>query len=286
MRPKKILIILVIMLLFSGCFNLKPESPTVDAYIEQNINDFETALKELDYEKLQELLADELMLDYESISKNDLDKIIEFFGDFDTIDTAVLTELERSILDNTVVIDAELYLELIKNQEKYIDTKTLNIIIENLGNKWTGDKWLIKSIISYTSGNYQYRNPAVNPDELLDRFSDIILNKAFYELPDLLAYTLVTSDGTTVNYYRNNQQFIALLSNDVKDITINAVSFQNRHFSLEPSGIQAAADLEVTLVIDGIEQSKSTPMTFTLIEIPEGLVINRLLYKQKFFGLL
>ncbi len=286
MYSKKILVILLIALLFSGCYKLKPEPTTVDTYIEQNINDFETALEELDYEKLQRLLADELMLDFESISKNDLDKIIQFLGDFDSIDTAILTELERSILDNMVVIDAELYLELIKNQEKYVDTKTLNIIIENLGNKWTGDKWLITSIISYTSGNYQYRNPAVDPDELLNRFSDILLNKAFYELPDLLAYTLVTSDGTTVNYYRNNQQFIALLSNDIKGITINAAVFENRHFSLEPGGIQTTADLEVTLVIDGIEQNKSVSVTFTFIEIPEGLVINRLFYRQKFFGLL
>ena len=79
-----------------------------------------------------------MILDWETVSKDDLDKIIAFIGDYDEIEKAVLTELGRSILDGSVVVDAELYLELIKNQEKYIQTKTFSIVFENFGTKWTG----------------------------------------------------------------------------------------------------------------------------------------------------
>ena len=126
-------------------------------HIDQNVNDFETALENLDYTLLK-LLAEELTLNYETVNKDDLNKILQLLSDYDLIDKAILTELQRTMSDNRV-IDAELYLELIKNQEKLVDTKTLSIIIENLGTKWTGDRWLITSITYYAGENYQYVNP-------------------------------------------------------------------------------------------------------------------------------
>lgn len=286
-RSKILLFLIVFFLLgLGGCYRLKPEPVSTGQIIDQQMDDLETALNNIDLTKLQELLAEELILDWEAISRSDLEKIIAAIGDGGEIETAVLTEISRSIFDGSVIIDAELYLELIKNQEKYEQTKNLSIIFENLGNKWTGDMWLITSIISYRSGEYKYQNPAVDPDELLNRFAESLLNKAFYDLPDLLAYTVVATHSTSVNYYRNNQQFIALLANDMQEIELSDLKFVDRHFTIEPTAIQATADLIVTLKINGQWVNKSTPVTFTLLEIPEGLVISRLSYHPKFFGLL
>lgn len=284
MSLRKIFILLMIVIPLVGCYQLKPEPTSVDTYIEQNISDFESALENLNYEKLQELLADDLIIDWESVNKDDLDKLIEFIGDYDSIDTAILTELERSISDNTIVIDAELYLELIKNQEQYSDTRLINIIIENLGDKWTGDKWLITSLITYTNEEYIYQDPAAEPNELLDRFADALLNKAFNELPDLLAYTVVTTNGTAVNYYRNNQQFIALLANDMQELDLVDIAFENRDFTLDPNGILVTTDLIVTYSTAGNTITDSQTIDITILEIPAGIVINRLFYASKFFG--
>ena len=142
----------------SACYKLKPEPLTTAQIIDEQVNEFESALNDLDYAKLKELLADQLMLDWESVSKEDFDKIIAFIGDIDDIETAVLTEISRSILDGNVIIDAELYLELIRNQEKYTKTKTFSIFFEYFGTKWYGDVWLITSMISY-SDEYQYQDP-------------------------------------------------------------------------------------------------------------------------------
>ncbi len=276
----------LLLILLTGCLQLKSNPTSVHLHIDQNVNDFETALENLDYTLLKKLLAEELTLNYETVNKDDLNKILQLLGDYDLIDKAILTELQRTMSDNRVIIDAELYLELIKNQEKLVDTKTLSIIIENLGTKWTGDRWLITSITYYAGENYQYVNPAIDPDEILERLSHVLKTKTYLELPDLLSYTLITSDGTAVNYYRNNQQFIGLLANDLKDIKVTAAEFTNRYFSLEPQGIEIKTDLEATFEVGGITKTGQVTITLTVIEIPEGLVINRLFYPGKFFGLL
>lgn len=286
-RSKSLVLIIVSVCLgLSGCYRVKPEPVPTSKIIDQQIEELEAALNDLDFEKLQELLAEHLILDWESINSSDLEKVAAFIGDYDEIETAVLTEISRSILEGRIIIDAELYLELIKNHEKLQETKNLSIVFENLGTKWTGDMWLITSIISYNSGEYQYQNPAADPDELLDRLAENLLNKTFYNLPDLLAFTVVATHGTTVNYYRNNQQFIALLANDMQELELSDLRLLNRHYTIQSSAIQAAADLTAAIKIDGQWVDKSVAVTFTLVEIPGGLVINRISYPPNFFGLL
>ncbi len=267
----------------SACYKLKPEPLTTAQIIDEQVNEFESALNDLDYAKLKELLADQLMLDWESVSKEDFDKIIAFIGDIDDIETAVLTEISRSILDGNVIIDAELYLELIRNQEKYTKTKTFTIIFENFGTKWTGDLWLITSMISY-SDEYQYQDPAVDPDELLDRFAGCLLEKDFAELRDLLSYTIVASHGTSVTYYRNNQQFIALLANDLQNIELSELTLTNRRYLPDPTAIVVTVDLHASFTINGQAVDKSTTITVSCLEILEGLVICRISYPPRFFG--
>ena len=285
MRPHWLFILILLCALgLSGCYRLKPQPPSTAQVIVEQVNDFESALIELDYAKLQELLADQLNLDWQTISKEDIDKIIAFIGDFDEIETAVLTELTRSILDDNVIIDAELYLELIKNQQKYTETKNFTLIFENFGTKWTGDRWLITSMISYQSGDHQYQNPAVDPDELLDRFAQCLLTKAFADLPDLLAYTVVATHGTSVTYYRNNQQFIAFLANDLQGIELTELTLTNREYIVHPTALQVTADLNAAFKVDGQSVQKSTSVTISCVEIPQGLVINRISYTPRFFG--
>lgn len=285
MRPHWLLFVLLCTLTFAGCYRLKPELLSTAQIIDGQVEELESALGKLDYAKLQELLADQLILDWETVSKDDLDKIIAFIGDYDEIEKAVLTELGRSILDGSVVVDAELYLELIKNQEKYIQTKTFSIVFENFGTKWTGDRWLITSMISYTSGEYQYKNPAVDPDELLDRFAECLLAKSFADLPDLLAYTIVASHGSSVTYYRNNHQFIALMANDLQGIELTELRFANRQYTMHQAALQVTADLEAVFVLKGETVSKSTPVSFFCLDIQGGLVISRIEYTPRFFGL-
>ena len=55
-------------------------APSTAQVIDEQVNEFESALIELDYAKLQELLADQLNLDWQTISKEDIDKIIAFIG--------------------------------------------------------------------------------------------------------------------------------------------------------------------------------------------------------------
>jgi len=279
------MIILLCAAGLSGCYRLKPQPLTTAQIIDEQVDQFESAIGKLDYAKLQKLLADQLVVDWETVSKEDLDKIIAFIGDYDEIEKAILTELSRSILDGNVVIDAELYLELIKNQEKFTQTKTFSIVFENFGTKWTGDRWLITSLITYQSGEYAYQNPAVDPDELLDRFAECLLAKAFADLPDLLSYTIVASHDTSVTYYRNNQQFIALLANDLKGIELSELTLANRQIILQPTALQVTADLHATFELNGQMVSKSTTVTFSCLEIPGGLVISRISYTPRFFGL-
>lgn len=285
MRVKVIFPCLVLCLLFTGCFGVKPEPLSAETQVNEKLDQFTSALEELDYEALKKLLADQLTVDWQTIDKNDIDQILEIFGDYEDIENAILTVLQRTSVDNTVVIDAELYLDLIKNQEKYSEVHKINLILENQGTKWTGDLWLITSILHYNEGQYQYKNAATDPTDLLDRFEQAVKDKAFHELRELLSYTIMTTDGKTINYFRNNQQFIALLNHDLAQITISDLTITDRSQKLVNGSIQVDANLNTTTIVNNETTTRSQNVTITLGEIPEGLVITSLTYIPHFFGL-
>ncbi len=291
---KKIVSILIIGLsLFftTGCFGVKPVPLTADEQVNQVLEDLEqtvSSLDQVDENELKKLFADEIELDSEIISNEEIERIKQYFvNDGEEIVKLIVTENNRiTTQDGFVVIDAELYVELLRNNEVYIDINTIHLTMQNLGTKWTGDRWVITRILRYFDSTFTYTNPAMSVNELLTRFSDYFQAKSFNSLRELLAHTVIAADGTSVNYYRNNSLFVAVLHEDFSNVTVNEFALSSPLYTMYPDQIIVDAILDISITYNHQVISDSMHIRLAVISIPEGLVISRLTYSSRVFGVL
>ncbi len=268
---KNIWLILAVVVLMTGCYQLKPTPLSNHEQVDQVLADLESSLKTGDAETLDPILDEQLE---------------DFIGSFDDVQDAEIVERSRTSTDTHIIVDADLYLQLIKDQELYTDVSNIEISIEKTGDKWTGEQWIITGITRQLDSTYVYQNPATNGMELVDRFIDSIGSNSFLKLRDLFAETIIIPTETSVYYYSNNLLFIAVLEDDFNEVTINECRLENVTYSLDQDRIQVTGDLILDLTYNSQQFEDTVALSLGIIEIPEGLVINRISYTRRAFGLL
>ncbi len=246
MRAKLFILLMAVALIWSGCGvggGLKPTTVQTTAdETDRVMSELERALQEMDWDALEELLADEVYLNDELISKDDREALQRFLGDYDSV---AIDEEKRVTSDDTIVISTELYLKLIEAGLEINHTSELDIILINVGDKWTGDRWVI-SELRRNQSIYEF-DRELSPDlgHLISRFVAAFQGKQFDELIHLFANNplyVSRTEANRVDLYSGMTvlHFIGELEEDFSDVTV-------RQFEVVG---QAAADTTLVLTID------------------------------------
>lgn len=287
MRAKLFILLMAAALVWSGCGvggGLKPTTvQTASEEGDKILNDVESALQEMDWEKLQQLLDDETLLNDDIYDKDDLDQLRHFFGDFDSIEDAqIIQKTDESVAsEDQILISADLYLRLVSGDEIREDISDIYILVERKGDKWSGEYWVITEM-QRAIGERQL---AVDKDDLLARFAQVIQTKTFSDLYHLLAYR-INVNYATGSLFGPPSSFIVQLRSDFSDITMEAFQLVSREYVDSGDIVNATALVEAKAVTpDGVVE---TPVVLRLRmnDTGDGWEIVYIEYKSPAFGLL